>query len=154
MNKFLTYVRIISLIHLFPFLFCSIYIHLISSPSLSFIVFSIIWVLLQTLLHHFLPIFHLYQTSFIIHWLWSLLLIFFYFLFTNIIWSLFSISLSINFVFFSACYKHWECPFFLSRVKMFLIDLINYFFWYFFFALLSYFLLVSLFNRMINKLFR
>ena len=62
-------------------------------------------------------------------------------------------SLSIYFVYFSACYKHWECSSFLTRVKMFLIDLIHYLFRYLYFALLSYFLLVSLLNRMINKLF-
>ena len=84
-------------------------------------------------------------TTLIIHWLWS---IFFWYSFTsnlltsNRVYTLF--SLSIDFVFFFGYYKHWEWSFFLSIIKIFLIDLILYFFRYFYFALLGYFLLVSL----------
>ena len=110
---------------LFPFLFCSIYIHLI-------------FYYYHNYFHHSLALISI--------------LIFFYFKFTNLIWSVYSFSLSIDFVYFSACYKHWESSSFLSIIKMFLIDLILYFFRYFYFAHLGYFLLVSLFNRMIKNL--
>ena len=62
-------------------------------------------------------------------------------------------SLSINFVYFSTYYKHWGCSSFLSRVKILFIDFILYLYRYLYFAILTYFLLVSLFNRMINRLF-
>ena len=61
-------------------------------------------------------------------------------------------SLSIDFLYFFGYYKHWEWSSFLPRIKMYRIDLIHYLFRYFYFALLGYFLLVSLFNRMIKNL--
>ena len=79
-------------------------------------------------------------------------MIFFYFLFTNLLWSIFFLSFHVYFIYFFACYKYRKCSSFLSWVKMFLPDLIHYFFRYFYYTLLSYLLLFSLINRMINKL--
>ena len=59
----------------------------------------------------------------------SLLLIFFYFLFTNLIWSVLSFTSYLLYN-FSACKKNRGWYSFLSLVKMLLIYLTYYFFWY------------------------
>ena len=48
--------------------------------------------------------------------------------------------------------KHWLSASLLFRVEVLLIDLFNNISWYFNSAFLCYFLHISLFNRMINKL--
>ena len=129
-----------SLIHLFHFLFYSI----------SSIIIHCFSILLQILLDHFFSSSIIIITTFIIHWID---LIFWYSFTSSLLTSYGVYSLSIDFVYFSTCYKHWESFSILSRVKMFLIDLIHYLFRYFYFSLMNYFLLVSLPNRMINKVF-
>ena len=106
------------------------------------------WVLFQTFLNHFLFIFII--TSFI-----SIGFdLFFWYSFTPSlltsygVYSLFLFLLTLYISLLATCI---ESSSFLSWVKMLFIDLIHYLFKYFYFAVLCYFLLVSLFNRMINK---
>ena len=61
-------------------------------------------------------------------------------------------SLSVYLVYLFVSNKHWLSASLLFRVEVLLIDLFNNISWYFNSAFLCYFLHISLFNRMINKL--
>ena len=132
-------------------IFILILFYLYSSPSLSFIFFSIYLSSSSNSSWSFSP--NLPSLSLLFSSLIGFDLFFWYFFTSYLIISYGVYSLSINFVYFSTYYKHWGCSSFLSRVKILFINFILYLYRYLYFALLSYFLLVSLFNRMINKLF-
>ena len=61
-------------------------------------------------------------------------------------------SLSAYLAFLFVCSKHWSCFFHLLWVEVLFIDLLYNISWYFYFAFLRYFLLISLISWGTNKL--